>query len=90
MPQSASASPDHSPALAVLRHPATAIIVVSLVALGWATVGFASSLFTNDIVVADGSYGVIRASIAGPAALILLGIGYLLGRALAPHHGTAR
>ena len=89
MPQSASVTTAQSPAIAVLRHPVTAITVVSLIALIWASVGFASSLFTNDIVVADGSYGFIRSSIAGPAALILLGIGYLLGRGLRPRHDAA-
>jgi len=86
MVQSASASPTPSPSLAFLRHPMTALAAVMVVAMFWATVGFASALFTNEIVVSDGSYGLIRASIAGPAALVLLAIGFALGRGLRPRH----
>jgi hypothetical protein len=53
--------------------------MVVLAALLWAAVGFASSLFTNDIIVQDESYGLIRTSIAGPIALLLLCIGAWIG-----------
>jgi len=86
MTQSASASPTPNGFLAFLRHPLTALVAVMLVAMFWATVGFASALFTNEIVVSDGSYGLIRASWAGPAALGLLAIGFALGRGLRPRH----
>jgi hypothetical protein len=80
MTHSAYASPATSRATAtVIRHPVAISLVVVVGALFWATVGFASSLFTNDIVVADGSYGLIRASIVGPAVLLLLCAGAWVG-----------
>ena len=79
MTLSAYASPAPPRASVVIRHPVTASIVVVLVALLWATIGFSSSLFTNDIVVADESHGLIRSSITGPAILMLLCAGAWLG-----------
>jgi len=79
MPQSASASPTPTRATTFLRHPATASLLVLLTVMLWASVGFASSLFTNDIVVSKESYGLIRASVAGPAILLLLCIGAWIG-----------
>ena len=79
MPQVAYASPAPPRAFDILRHPATTSIVVVFAALVWASVGFASSLFTNDIVVSDESHDLIRSSIAGPAALLLLCAGAWMG-----------
>lgn len=79
MPQSAYASPTPSRPVALLRHPATASLAVVLVALTWASVGFASSLFTNDIVVSDQASGLIRSSVSGPFALLLLCCGAWIG-----------
>ena len=80
MTHSAYASPaTHRAASTLTRHPVAISLVVVVGALIWATVGFASSLFTNDIIVSDGSYGLIRASILGPAALLLLCAGAWVG-----------
>lgn len=79
MPQSAYTSPAVPRASTFLRHPATASLLVLLAAVLWASIGFASSLFTNDIIVSDESYGVIHWSIAGPAILLLLCAGAWLG-----------
>ena len=79
MTHSAYASPAPTRAASFLRHPATVSLVVVLAAVIWATVGFASSLFTNDIVVSEEASGLIQLSVAGPAALLLLCIGGWIG-----------
>ena len=79
MTHSAYASPALPRSATVIRHPITISLVVVLAAVIWATVGFASSLFTNDIVVSDDFYGLIRASIVGPAAMLLLCAGAWVG-----------
>ena len=75
MTHSASASPTTPRATMFLRHPVTVLAVLAFGAMIWATVGFASALFTNEIVVSDESFGLIRNSIAGPAVLLLLFVG---------------
>lgn len=90
MTQSASASLSPHHAIAILHHPVTALIVVIAVATVWASIGFASALFTNEIVVSDDSYGVVRSSFAGPVAMVLLAIGFITGRGLRPRYNTAR
>jgi hypothetical protein len=79
MTQSAYASPAPARAANVLRHPATASLLVMAAALAWASVGFASSLFTNDIVVDEETSGLVRMSVVGPSVLVLLCIGAWIG-----------
>jgi hypothetical protein len=79
MTLSAYASPAPPRAAAVLSHPMTASLLIVVAALAWASVGFASSLFTNDIVVNEETSSLVRMSVIGPLALVLLCIGAWIG-----------
>ena len=59
-------------AAASLRHPVLVLVAVLSFAFVWASAGFASALFTNDIIVTEESYGMVSTALAGPAILLVL------------------
>ena len=59
-------------AAASLRHPATALVAILVFTFGWATIGFASALFTNDIIVSEESCGLVSNAFVGPVLLLIL------------------
>ena len=79
MTLSAYASPAPTRAVAVFRHPVTASLLALAAALVWVSVGFASSLFTNDIVIDEQTSGLVRMSVIGPSILVLLCMGAWIG-----------